>query len=213
MSKTKPKAAIYARVSTTDKGQDPKNQLLELRRWCKQQGYTVAGEYVDKESGRKGAADRAQFRQMMEDAGKGQFDLLVVWALDRLTREGLAHTVHYLRKLDTYGVGFHSYSEPMLSTRDEMVRDILIGVFSALAKVEAVKLSERTKAGLQRAKKEGRVGGRPRIAVSKEDTATIKRLAREGMSQRKIVDAINHRRKKEEKLSRTAIQRVLAGSI
>jgi DNA invertase Pin-like site-specific DNA recombinase len=214
MPKTiKPRAAIYARVSTTDKGQDPKNQLDELRRWCKQQGYVIAAEYVDKESGRKGAGDRAQLRQMMDDAAKNQFDLLVVWALDRLTREGLAQTVHYLRKLDTFGVGFHSYSEPMLSTRDEMVRDILIGVFSALAKVEAVKLSDRTKAGLMRAKKEGRVGGRPRINVSKQDKATIERLAREGMSQRKIVEAINHRRRKEDKLSRTAVQRVLSGSI
>ncbi len=210
---TKLKAAIYARVSTTDKGQDPENQLRELRRWCKANGYAIFAEYVDKESGRKGAGDREQLRRMMEDAARNQFDLLVVWALDRLTREGLAQTVHYLRRLDTFGVGFHSYSEPMLSTRDEMVRDILIGVFSALAKVEAVKLSDRTKAGLMRAKKEGRVGGRPRITVSKEDKATIRRLAREGMSQRKIVDAINHRRKKEEKLSRTAVQRVLAGGV
>ena len=214
MSKTtKPKAAIYARVSTTDKGQDPENQLRELRRWCTANGHGIFAEYVDKESGRKGAGDREQLRRMMEDAARNQFDLLVVWALDRLTREGLAQTVHYLRRLDTFGVGFHSYSEPMLSTRDEMVRDILIGVFSALAKVEAVKLSDRTKAGLMRAKKEGRVGGRPRITVSKQDKATINRLAREGMSQRKIVEAINHRRKKEEKLSRTAVQRVLSGII
>jgi DNA invertase Pin-like site-specific DNA recombinase len=161
MPKTKPtRVAVYARVSTTDKGQDPENQLRQLRTWCQGQGYVIAGEYVDKESGRKGAIDRAQFRALFEDAAQSKFDLLVVWALDRLTREGLAHTVHYLRKLDTFGVGFHSYSEPMLSTRDEMVRDILIGVFSALAKVEAVKLSDRTKAGLQRAKKDGRVGGR-----------------------------------------------------
>ena len=115
-------------------------------------------------------------------------------ALDRLTREGLAQAVHYLRKLDTFGIGFHSYSEPMLSTRDEMVRDILIGVFSALAKVEVVKLSERTRAGLARAKKEGRVGGRPRMAVKKQDQATIKRPSREGLSQRKIVEQINRQR-------------------
>ena len=56
------KAAIYARVSTTDKGQDPENQLRELRRWCKQNNYTIAGEYIDRESGRNGAAERAQFR-------------------------------------------------------------------------------------------------------------------------------------------------------
>lgn len=208
-AKVKQKAAIYARVSTTDKGQDPENQLSELRRWCKANGYTITNVYIDKESGRKGAADRAQLRLMMDDASRNQFDILVVWALDRLTREGLAQTVHYLRRLDTFGIGFHSYTEPMLSTRDEMVRDILIGVFSALAKVEAVKLSERTKAGLERAKKEGRVGGRPRIDVSKADQKTIRQLHKDGLSERKIVEAINHRRSKAEKLSRTAIRRVL----
>ena len=175
---SKPSAAIYARVSTTDKGQDPENQLRELRRWCKVNGYSVFAEYVDKESGRKGAGDRAQLRQMMDDAARNQFDLLVVWALDRLTREGLAQTVHYLRKLDTFGVGFHSYSEPMLSTRDEMVRDILIGVFSALAKVEAVKLSDRTKAGLARAKKDGQRLGRPVIEVEAKDKTKVSSFLR-----------------------------------
>jgi DNA invertase Pin-like site-specific DNA recombinase len=213
---TKPKklrAAIYARVSTTDKGQDPENQLQELRRWCKQQGYTVFAEYVDKESGRKGAGDRAQFRQMFDDAAKNQFDILIVWALDRLTREGLAQTVHYLRKLDTFGVGFHSYSEPMLSTRDEMVRDILIGVFSALAKVEAVKLSERTKAGLARVKKEGKVLGRRPLDVSKADQKKIRQLSKDGLSLRNIVEEINHRRSEKDKLTRTAVRSVLAGAV
>ena len=208
-----PSAAIYARVSTTDKGQDPENQLRELRRWCKANGYKIFAEYVDRESGRKGGADRAEFRRLFDDAAKNQFDIVVVWALDRLTREGLAQTVHYLRKLDTFGVGFHSYSEPMLSTRDEMVRDILIGVFSALAKVEAVKLSDRTKAGLARARKEGRVGGRPRRNINKTDKNAIKRLSRDGLSQRSIVTEINRGRKKDDKLSRAAVQRVLAGSV
>ena len=210
MTKTKKlKAAIYARVSTTDKGQDPENQLRELRRWCKQNNYTIAGEYVDRESGRKGAAERAQFRLMFDDAAKSKFDLVLVWSLDRLTRQGLAHTVNYLQKFDNYGVAFHSYSEPMLSTRDEMVRDILIGVFAALAKVEAVKLSARTKAGLQRAKANGKTLGRPRKDADKKSAAAIRELRKEGLSERKIVESINYRRSKDEKLSRTAVRRVL----
>ena len=96
--------AIYARVSTTDKGQNPKNQLEQLRRWCRSQGYRIFKEYVDHESGRKGAADRAAFREMFDAAARHEFDLVLVWSLDRLTREGLAHTVAYLRKLQTYGV-------------------------------------------------------------------------------------------------------------
>ena len=75
----KPTAAIYARVSTTDKGQDPENQLSELRRWCKANGHVVFAEYVDKESSRKGAGDREQLPRMMDDAARNQFDLLVVW--------------------------------------------------------------------------------------------------------------------------------------
>jgi hypothetical protein len=85
--------AIYARVSTDDKGQDPENQLRELRSWCANAGHTVTGEYIDCESGRKGAQGRKQFARLFEDAHKRRFDCVLFWGLDRFTREGMAATV------------------------------------------------------------------------------------------------------------------------
>ena len=67
--------AIYARVSTLDKGQDPENQLRELRAWCANSGHTITREYVENESGRKGADKRKQFAALFEDAAKRKFDL------------------------------------------------------------------------------------------------------------------------------------------
>jgi DNA invertase Pin-like site-specific DNA recombinase len=103
--------AIYARVSTEDKGQDPENQLRQLRQWCANAGHERVHEYVDHESGRKGTKDRKQFAALFEDAHKRKFDCVVFWALDRFTREGMVPTIMHLQRLASCGVGFHSYTE------------------------------------------------------------------------------------------------------
>src|SRR5216683_306533 len=77
------RVAIYARVSTNNKGQDPENQLLQLRTWCDRMGYVVVREYVDHESGAKGADQRKQFGRLFADAARRKFDMVLVWALDR----------------------------------------------------------------------------------------------------------------------------------
>jgi DNA invertase Pin-like site-specific DNA recombinase len=151
--------AIYARVSTTDKGQDPENQLRQLRQWCASAGHEIAHEYIDRESGRKGTDRRRQFAVLFEDAHKRKFDCVLFWALDRFTREGMQPTVMYLQRLASYGVGFHSYTEPHLATDSELVRDILLALLASLAKQEAKKISERTKAGLARARAQGKAPG------------------------------------------------------
>jgi DNA invertase Pin-like site-specific DNA recombinase len=69
--------AIYARVSAEDKGQDPENQLRQLRQWCADAGHTIAHEYIDRESGRKGAKGRKQFAQLFEDAHRRKFDCVL----------------------------------------------------------------------------------------------------------------------------------------
>src|SRR5580700_7209014 len=94
--------AIYARVSTKDKGQDTENQLAQLREFAAKQGWTVFREYVDRESGAK--SDRLEFRQMFEDAGRRRFDMLLFWSLDRLSREGVLETLQHLNRLTTCGV-------------------------------------------------------------------------------------------------------------
>jgi len=82
------RVAIYARVSTDDKGQDPENQLRELRDWVNNSGHIISQEYVDYDSGWKGAEKRKQFAALFEDAAKRKFDCVLFWALDRLSREG-----------------------------------------------------------------------------------------------------------------------------
>src|SRR6266699_3042561 len=157
--------AIYARVSTDDKGQDPENQLRQLRQWCASAGHELVHEYVDHESGRKGAKDRKRFAALFEDAHKRKFDCVLFWALDRFTREGMAPTIMHLQRLTSYGVMFHSYTEPHLATDNELVRNILLALLSSLAKVEAQKISERTKAGMSRARAKGIKIGRPKLAA------------------------------------------------
>ena len=159
------RVAIYARVSTDDKGQDPETQLSELRAWCANAGHTINHEYVDYESGRKGAEKRKQFAALFEDAAKRKFDCVLFWALDRFSREGMTQTILYLQRLSSYGVAFHSYTEAHLATDNELVRNVLLALLSSLAKVEAQKIGERTKAGMARAKAKGIKIGRPRLGV------------------------------------------------
>ena len=95
---------------------------------------------------------------MFQDAAQRKFDLVLFWALDRFTREGLQKTIYYLQQLDSCGVTFHSYSEPYLNTDQELVRDILLSVLASLAKQERRRISGGPKAGLETAKKRGSPG-------------------------------------------------------
>jgi DNA invertase Pin-like site-specific DNA recombinase len=159
------RVAIYARVSTDDKGQDSENQLAELRAWCAAAGHTITLEYVDHETGRKGAEKRKQFATLFDDAAKRKFDCVLFWALDRFSREGMAQTIIHLQRLSSYRIAFHSYTEPHLATDNELVRNVLLALLSSLAKVEAQKISDRTKAGMARARAKGIKIGRPKIGI------------------------------------------------
>lgn len=207
MAKPTPRrVAIYARVSTDDrkpkeKRQDPENQLRQLRDWCERSGHTVTEEYVERESGRKGTADRKELSQLLTDAHKREFDLVLFWSLDRFSREGMAKTVSYLERLNRAGVAFHSYTEEMLSTDNELVRDILIAVMASLAKQEAIKISERTKAGLERARAQGkRLGQAPASAVTLKKIRALQRNE-PWLSERKLAERVG--------VSRTVVRKAL----
>jgi DNA invertase Pin-like site-specific DNA recombinase len=181
--------AIYARVSTDNKGQDPENQLRQLRAWCKSAGHEIVAEYIDHESGRKGTDKRERFNELFEDASRRKFDLVLFWALDRFSREGMVPTIDYLRRLDSYDVGFHSYTEAHLATDNELVRNVLLAVISSLAKVEAERTSERVKAGLQRAVAKGKTLGRPRIDPAIE--RKVRKMLEDGVGMLRIADKLN----------------------
>src|SRR5262249_36853861 len=83
---------------------------------------------------------RREFARLFEDASRRKFDLVLFWALDRFSREGMVQTILHLQRLSSYGVAFHSYQEPHLQSDNEIVRNILLAVLSSLAKIEAQKI-------------------------------------------------------------------------
>lgn len=176
------RVAIYSRVSRDD--MHAENQLMQLHEWCARSGHTIVAEFTDKESGGKSADQRKGLADMLAAAHRREFDLVLIWALDRLSREGMAATLGYLQRLATAGVAFHSFSEPALCSDNELVRDILLAVMSALAKAERLRISARTKAGLDRVRKHGSKSGRAigRPTIDSETVEKIRAMVRENPS-------------------------------
>lgn len=182
------KTAIYARVSTKDGRQDTENQLRQLRTFAATQGWNVVDEYVDRASGKRG--DREQFQKMFAAASRREFDCLLFWSLDRLSREGTVKTLNHLERLNDYGVNYRSFTEQYLDSTG-MFKEAVIGILAAVAKQERVRLSERTVAGLERARAQGRVGGRPKVEDAEPKlVAKVGRLRSQGKSIRSIAAEI-----------------------
>ncbi|WP_022821694.1 recombinase family protein [Hymenobacter norwichensis] len=180
------KAAIYARVSTRDKGQDNENQLRELRAFAERLGYTIYKEYLDTESG--GKADRPQFKHLFQDAHQRHFDVVLFWALDRFSREGVVETLNHLQKLSFAGVQFKSFTEQYLDSTG-MFKDAIISILATIAKQERVRLGERTKAGLAKTVAKGTVLGRP--GINDELLSKVHCLKATGASNRAIAASLN----------------------
>jgi len=164
-------------------GQDPENQLSELRRYAKEQTWEAV-EYIDYETGKH--SDRDQLRRLFHEASQAKFDVVLVWALDRLSREGIGETFEHLKRLKQFGVGFVSYSEPQFRTNGpygEVFAELMIALAAWMAKQERLRISDRTKAGLVRAAKEGRIGGRPPRVF---DRSKAHKLRSQGLSWRAI---------------------------
>ena len=162
---------LYARVSTKDKGQDTRNQLAQLREFCAKQDWTIAREYVDNMSAK--TADRPKFKEMMAAASRHDFDLVLFWSLDRFSREGVLETLQHLQRLTSYGVGWKSFTEQYLDSCG-VFRDAVLSILATIAKQERIRLSERTIAGLERARKQGRIGGRPRVITDRSRVAEMR---------------------------------------
>jgi DNA invertase Pin-like site-specific DNA recombinase len=173
------RAALYTRVSTRDKGQLTANQATQLREFCTAQGWPVVIEYEDHESG--GKADRGQFRVMMTDASHRRFDVVVVWALDRFTREGVRETFDYIERLNSRGVQFVSLTEAHFRTTGP-AGELMIAVAAWIAKQERIRISERVHAGLLRARAQGtRSGkpiGRPKVIFDRDQAVELRRAGR-----------------------------------
>ena len=159
------KVALYARVSLEEVNnegrlQDPENQLEPMRKYCDAMGWKISEEFVDRASG--GNSNRPRFQDMLARVKQRHFDLILVWALDRFSREGMSNTLGYIKKLRNYKTGLRSMQESWLDTTQEGVGDLLIGIFSWVAAEERRRISERVKAGIKRVRLDGRKWGRPR---------------------------------------------------
>jgi len=178
------RVALYGRVSTKDKGQEVQNQLRQLREFAAHSGWTIVAEYIDHESGK--VSDREQFQAMFNAASKRQFDVLLFWSLDRLSREGVLPTLQHLQRLTSYGVGFRSYTEQYFDSCG-IFRDAVIAIIATVAKQERIRISERVRGGLSTARNKGKRLGRPKVFVSR---ARIESLRHEGLSWREVAQQL-----------------------
>jgi DNA invertase Pin-like site-specific DNA recombinase len=175
------KVCIYARVSTQD--QEAENQVSQLKDYATKQGWGVVYTLIDVGSGAKGRQERQGLDKVFTLAHQRKYDVLLIWSLDRFSREGSRETIGYLTQLEKSGVGFHSFTEPYLSSLG-IFGDAIISLLATLAKQERIRIGERTKAGLERAKSNGKRLGRPVTADIRSVEA--KKLKDDGLSLSKI---------------------------
>jgi len=185
------RAALYTRVSTVD--QNLETQLLDLRQMAAQRGYEIVAQFSDCISGAK--SRRPGLDQLMREARRGKFDVVLVWAFDRIARS----VVHFLQTLDELNrlkVEFVSFRE-QIDTGGPLGRAIVI-IVGAVAELERSLIVERVRAGMRRAVLEGRHIGRPALIL---DRTAILRDRQHGMSLGQIARA-HH-------ISRATVHKVL----
>ncbi len=172
-----PRVAIYCRVSTLDQSTD--SQLLDLRRYVRERGWTIFKEYCD--NGISGTTEsRPALNRLMDDAKKRKFDVVLVWRFDRFARS-TRHLINALEEFRNLGIDFVSYQENIDTSSP--LGSTIFTIISAVAQLERDIIAERVKAGLRRAKNSGKQLGRPRASI---DLEKLNRLHSEGRSHRQI---------------------------
>ena len=151
------KAVLYLRVSTTE--QDTANQLLALEDYAKRRGFEVVQVYRENETAWR-SGHQAELARLLDDARRGRFDIALVWALDRLSREGALAILSLVDNLKRYSVKVISYQESWTEAPGE-IGEILYAIAGWVARMESQRRSERTRAGLARVKAQGKRLGRP----------------------------------------------------
>ena len=185
------RAALYMRVSSVD--QHPKTQLHDLRQMADQRGYEIVHEYTDRISGAK--AKRPGLDELMRDARRGRFDVVLVWASDRIARS-VKHFLEVLDELQRINIEFVSFRE-QIDTGGPLGRALVV-IIGAIAELERNLIIERVRAGMRRARLEGRHIGRPALTI---DQQAVVRDRQGGMSLRQVA--------KMHGISRASVARVL----
>ena len=185
------RAVLYMRVSSLD--QHPETQLLDLRQMAAQRGFEIVKEYTDRISGAK--ARRPGLDELMRDARRGRFDVVLVWASDRIARS-VRHFLEVLDELNRLNVEFVSFRE-QIDTGGPLGRAIVV-IIGAIAELERNLIVERVRSGMRRARLEGRHIGRQPLEL---DRAAILSDRQHGRSLGQLA--------KTYRVSRTTIHRVL----
>ena len=185
------RAALYLRVSSVD--QHPETQRLDLLEMASQRGYEIVGEYVDRISGAK--ARRPGLGDLMRDARRGRFDIVLVWASDRIARS-VKHFLEILDELNHLNIEFASFRE-QIDTGGPLGRAV-VTIIGVVAELERNLIVERMRAGMRRARLEGRRIGRPSLELDRDAILCDRRR---GLSLRQIAKA--HR------ISRATVHRVI----
>jgi len=155
------RAALYLRVSTLD--QHAEAQLYDLRQMAQQRGYQIVEEFIDTISGAK--ARRPGLDAMMRDARRGRFDVVLVWASDRIARS-VKHFLDVLDELNRLNIQFISFRE-QIDTGGPLGRAVVV-IIGAIAELERNLIVERVRAGMRRAKLEGRHIGRKPLVLDRD---------------------------------------------
>ncbi len=191
MTKQK-RIAVYARVSTSD--QSTESQLLDLRRYVRERGWKIFREYVDE--GISGTTDsRPALNELMNEARKRRFDAVLVWRFDRFARS-TKHLILALEEFKNLGIDFVSYQENIDTSSP--LGSAIFTIISAVAQLERDIIAERVKAGLRRARENGKKLGRPRGTTL--DVEMIHGLRSEGLSLLQIAKALNTSKSSVERL-------------
>jgi DNA invertase Pin-like site-specific DNA recombinase len=177
------KIALYARVSTTDKGQDPEMQLRELREYCQRRQLEVVREYVD--NGISGSKEsRPELNRLMADANRRKFGAVLVWKFDRFARS----TSHLLKALETFQslkIDFVSLTEGIDTSTP--VGAMVFTILGAVGQMERELIRERIRAGVRNARAKGKRLGRPKVTVN---AAAVASLRAAGHSYRAVAAAL-----------------------
>ena len=192
------RAALYARISTLNHGQDPEVQLRELREFCQRRGFAIAHEYVDK--GISGSRERRPaLDKLLADCRKRLVDAVVVYRYDRFARSlrQLVNSLEEFRALDIEFISLHEGVDT--STPNGR---LVFGIFASIAEFERELIRDRVRSGLAAARAKGKRIGRPRVAV---DVRRIESLRRQGRSWAEIT--------RETGISKGTAQRAQASSL
>jgi DNA invertase Pin-like site-specific DNA recombinase len=178
------RAAIYARVSTSNHGQDPTVQTRELREHCLRRGWEITDEYVD--SGISGTKERRpQLDRLLADCHRRRVDIVLVYRYDRFARS-LRHLVNALEEFRALGIDFISLHEGVDTSTPN--GRLVFGIFASIAEFERELIRDRVKSGIAAARSKGRTLGRPRLTV---DAARIAALRSQGLSWAKIGERLD----------------------